>query len=821
MSLVLEDFHVEGLFTGITFRTRAAVAVATTTAGTLATSFANGSVVDGYTLVTGDRILIKDQANATENGIYDVQVAGAPIRSDDMQAGDSIAAVQIPILNGTVNGGSVYICKNTSGSDVVGTNNISYVVGSIGGSILPVDQGGTGVSTLTANRFLVGNGTSTVDLNKVVPTGTVVGTSDTQTLTNKTLTTPVISSDATKHITYNTGGNTLLFNVVDQTVGSSTLNLPNLAGTTDTVVTTALAQTLTNKTLTIPIINTDNTKHTTYNTGINPLLFNVVDQTVGTSTLNVPDLASTTDTVVTTALAQTLTNKTLVADNTNLKDNTSGNLLNFSLSSLTTNRVLTVPDETGTIATQAYVDSVAQGLVVKDAVRVATTANITISSGPASIDGVTINSGDRVLVKDQTTGSENGIYQWNGIGSALTRTSDFDTSADAISGSFMFVQEGTVNKDSGWVLTTDPPINLGTTPLTFTQFSGAGQITAGLGLSKTGNTLDVNLLPNGGLIFNGDNIQVDLAATSITGTLPITQGGTGLTSLTSNKFLIGNGTALDLTKDAPTGVVVGTTDTQTLTNKTLTSPVINQIVDSNGNPLMIYTSTASAVNEVSVGNATTGNAPQLAATGTDTNISLSLSAKGTGVIQLQGTSTAPATLDFYEQTSNGTNKVSLVAPAAIASNVSFTLPTADGTAGYHMKTDGAGNLGFERPPLNRLCYQLSSFKANIKDNWKKLSSSWFAWNQSRYSVYSSGTCVIYVQDNGTNDAIRVQLRNFTTPGLLGSVDTTAGVDSSYTFTFTLPTADANLFIRAKRLTANGGTTYPILAGVQLEFAITI
>ena len=143
------------------------------------------------------------------------------------------------------------------------------------------------------------------------------------------------------------------------------------------------------------------------------------------------------------------------------------------------------------LATKEYVDAVKTGLDFKDSVRVASTANVDESSAPAAIDGVTLSSGDRVLLKNQSTGSENGIYVFNGSGSAMTRATDADADAEVTSGLYVFVEAGTVNSDTGFVLTTDGSITVGSTALTFTQFSGAGQIVAGDAITKSGNTLNV------------------------------------------------------------------------------------------------------------------------------------------------------------------------------------------------------------------------------------------------------------------------------------------------------------------------------------------
>lgn len=136
-------------------------------------------------------------------------------------------------------------------------------------------------------------------------------------------------------------------------------------------------------------------------------------------------------------------------------------------------------------ATKAYVDSVVQGLDVKASVRVATTANVNLTNVSA-IDGITLAEGNRVLVKNQTNKAENGIYVKSG--NQLVRANDFSGNKVS-SGAFTFVEEGTVNANSGYVLVTDGAITVGTTALEFNQFSGAGQIIAGTGLAKNGNEI--------------------------------------------------------------------------------------------------------------------------------------------------------------------------------------------------------------------------------------------------------------------------------------------------------------------------------------------
>lgn len=159
------------------------------------------------------------------------------------------------------------------------------------------------------------------------------------------------------------------------------------------------------------------------------------------------------------------------------------------------------------LATKNYVDAARAGLSIKDPARVASTANINLAAPGANIDGVAMVAGDRFLAKDQTTASQNGIYVWNGAAVAATRATDADVSAEVASGTAVWVNEGTVNQNARWVLTTNNPINLGVTALVFTQDFKATPTTAGAGLTTTGGALNV-IAANGTITVNADSIQV-------------------------------------------------------------------------------------------------------------------------------------------------------------------------------------------------------------------------------------------------------------------------------------------------------------------------
>ena len=197
------------------------------------------------------------------------------------------------------------------------------------------------------------------------------------------------------------------------------------------------------------------------------------------------------------------------------------------------------PVNTQDAATKGFVEATSQGLDVKDSCVAATTANITISTAlnnGDTLDGVSLSTNDRVLVKDQSTASQNGIYV---VGSTPARAADLATGANA-AGFFTFVEKGTVNADNGFVCTSDSgSAVVGTNNLTIAQFSGAGQITAADGLQKSGNTLSVDLKSNGGLVIESTEIAVDLGASSITGTLAISDGGTGATSASNARTALG------------------------------------------------------------------------------------------------------------------------------------------------------------------------------------------------------------------------------------------------------------------------------------------
>jgi hypothetical protein len=218
---------------------------------------------------------------------------------------------------------------------------------------------------------------------------------------------------------------------------------------------------------------------------------------------------------------------------------------------------LATPTADTDAATKGYVDSVAQGLDAKQSVRAATTANITLS-GTQTIDGVALVANDRVLVKNQSTASQNGIYVV--AAGAWTRAADMDAWSEVPS-AFAFVETGTANGATSWVCTSLQGGTLDTTSIVFTQFGSASAYTAGNGLTLTGNQFDVVTANSGRIVVNADSIDLATAGTAGTYRSVTTDAYGRVTSGTNPTTLAGYGItdaqALDATLTALAGVGTG------------------------------------------------------------------------------------------------------------------------------------------------------------------------------------------------------------------------------------------------------------------------
>jgi hypothetical protein len=378
----------------------------------------------------------------------------------------------------------------------------------------------TGAISVTANTYDAYGSASTVAGNLTThtgateahgATGAVVGTTNTQTLTNKTLTSPKINEDVALSATATE------LNVLDG-ITSSTAELNILDGAT-----------------------------------VSAAELNILDgATLSTTELNYVD-------GVTSAIQTQLDAKLALAGGTMT------GAIAMGTSKITG---LGTPTEGTDAATKAYVDSAAQGIDWKASVRAATTAAVTLATDLEAgdvIDGVTLVAGDRILVKNQATGSQNGIYVVQATG-APTRSTDADAGAEVTASLAVFVEEGTAQADAGWVLTNNGTVTIGTTALAFTQFTGLGQITAGDGLTKTGNTLNVVGTADR-ITANGDSIDI---ASTYAGQSSIVTLGTVTTGVWNGTDIAvaDGGTGASTAADARTNL--GATTKYTVANPELT-----------------------------------------------------------------------------------------------------------------------------------------------------------------------------------------------------------------------------------------------------------
>ena len=481
----------------------------------------------------------------------------------------------------------------------------------------------TSITTPSGSFNLVNATATTVNFAGAATTLAIGASSGTLTIGNPTIT-------GTNATTFNMNGanpSIVTSNTGQVSVFNTNATAGNLFGAATTIGIGATSGTLTVNNPTVvgsqATVNLWNSTSTTVNAfGAGTTIG--IGATTGTLTINNPTVVGSQATVNLWNTTSTTVNAFGAASSLNLGTTTYGkfytsgsNVYIYSGSNAVNSTIYLAPQGSGTVdagskritsvsdptassdaATKAYVDAMSNGLDVKASCRAATTANLTAtySNGTAGVgatltnsgtqaaftlDSIALAQGDRVLIKDQTAQLQNGIYTVTTVGTAstnwvLTRATDFDNSptTEITPGVFTFVEEGTSQQDNGYVVSTDGAITVGTSAIVFSQFSGAGQITAGAGLTKSGNTLNVGA--GTGITVNADDVQISATyagQTSITtlGTIATgtwngsvigaAYGGTGVANNAANTITFTGNYSLGLTLSANTSVTLPTSGT--------------------------------------------------------------------------------------------------------------------------------------------------------------------------------------------------------------------------------------------------------------------
>lgn len=410
-------------------------------------------------------------------------------------------------------------------------------------------------------------------------------------------------------------------------------------------------------------------------------------------------------------------------------------------------------------------------------------------------------TGDRVIIMHQTNQTENGIF-YISAPNTLIRAPDFNNNNETNAYCGDIVIYGPTG-DMYSVISSIQyyGIEFDAFNLTFTKING-DTYTAGNGISINTLTISANLKTNGGIEIQSSQLALNLGATSITGTLAVSNGGTGLSSIVANAIMIGNGTSAVSTLAPVNFKTLVSTTTFSLSN-TIYADTFN---DGSGNKAFTSTANSTPAHWLNLGSVASDTDTTLSVLGTGTNSGINITTMGTGGFNLLGNTTKSGSARFYEVSTNGSNYIELKSPTSLAGNHSFTLPT-DGTADQILKTDGSGGLSFvSATTLPVRINTILVIDPILVNTTSYTDVATFSYNISRYG--SGSSCAIIFESAGATN-VSLQVYNDTNAtALLTQTGISAGF---YSYSFTAATNDFRLVVRF--LKAAGVS--PTIHGLQL------